>query len=619
MARHEVHQSLATVKVQGSALPVPLERKVQSVVVEAQRNLPAMCEVELLDDDTLEALDNPLLRPGAALEVSADAASMEPAQRAPGPLFTGEVVAMETSFTDDGGARLVLRGYDKSHRLHRTRRTRTFLNQSDSDVASRIAQGAGLRPRVDVTPGVHEYLCQRNQTDWEFLTERAREIGYELGAGNGSLAFRRAGADPLAGIPQTVTLGADLLTFRARATSAEQAARTTVRDHDPRLKQDVLGTAPMPQEENRPGDPGLAARSVALSFGTSEDVDTNGTFSLPPQAMKRAQARRDHLAGVAFEADGTCYGNPALVPGGKVTIEGIGRRFSGEYVLTTVRHVFNARGEGARAGYVTRFTISGRHDRSLLGLTRLGASAGGPGPSGANLGSPVLAHVTNTNDPNQVGRVKVKLPWLDPGVESHWAPVVSVGAGNQRGWQVIPEVGDLVLVAFEQGDVRRPYVLGGLYNTRDRLPTPAAQALRGGQTNVRVFRTRAGHVLSFDDAANRESITVQSKGGALIRITDAPSELVEIVDKSGQNAVKVDGASKKVTLEAAANLELKAKGKVIIEGQGGLDLKTPAQVNLEGTGGMTVKSTGTLSLEGSTSTLKGTALLTLQGGVVKIN
>lgn len=619
MSRFEVHRASPTVKLSGAPLVPALRRCLRSIVVESQRNLPAMCEVEFLEDENVGVFDHQALRPGAALEVSADAASTEPIQRGTGPLFDGEVVALETGFTRSGGARLLLRGYDRSHRLHRVRRTRAFLNQTDSAVASSVAGKAGLQVRTDPTSTVHEYLCQYNQSDWEFLTDRAREIGYELGMRNGTLSFRRAGADPTAGVPQTLTIGSDLLTFRSRVTSAEQASRTMVHDHDPVLRQNVRGQASMPRDENSVADPMLRAGSLSTPFGTAEEVDAHGSYTLPPHAMARAQARRDHAAGVAFEAEGTCYGNPAMVPGGRIKIRGAGRRFSGDFVLTTVRHVFDAAGEGPVVGFVTRFTISGRQDRSLFGLTRPGAAAGAPPRAGAGLSGPVLADVTNTNDPKQAGRVKVSLPWLAPDVESHWAPVVCVGAGNRKGLQVIPEVGDRVLVVFEHGDARRPYVLGGIYSSQDRMPTPSAQALRDGQTNVRVLRTRAGHVLTFDDTPNQESVSIQSKGGAVVSITDAPSEAIQLRDSSGKNAVTVDGAGRTVTLEAAADLELKAKGRVVIDGKGGLELKTNAQAKLEGTGGVTVKSTGQMNVESPTTTVKGTGMLTLQGGVVKIN
>ena len=83
----------------------------------------------------------------------------------------------------------------------------------------------------------------------------------------------------------------------------------------------------------------------------------------------------------------------------------------------------------------------------------------------------MIAQVSDANDPMQQGRVKLTFPWLSETYVSDWARTVQPGAGKDRGAMVLPEVGDEVLVLFEQGDIRRPYVLGGLYNGVDTPPT----------------------------------------------------------------------------------------------------------------------------------------------------
>lgn len=588
----------------GGPLPPMVADKLHRVVVEGQRNLPAMCQVEFWDDD-FTAIDNPMFRPGTPLTVSVAPASEDPTQTSLGPIFDGEIVAIEAAFTTDGGSRLVLRGYDKAHRLHRVRQTRTFLMMPDNMVATKIATEHGLIPRVDPTGAPHEYLCQRNQTDWEFLCERARENGFEVGVAMGALQFRKAGRDPAAGVPQQLDRGDNLLSFRPRVTSAEQPTMTKVRSFNPLLKTPVPGVAPPPVPENTPQDPTLLPMAVGAAFGSSEDAETDRPFDLPPAALAHAMARRQHTASASFEAEGTCAGNPAMRPGGAITVAGCGIRFSGSYTLTTVRHVIDEQ------GYTTDFTISGAHDRSLLGLARPGAAGHANGSdSGADIGSPVVAKVSNTTDPMQMGRVKVEFPWLGDQAESHWAQVVSAGAGSGRGLQVIPEVGDEVLVVFAHGDMRRPYVVGGLYNSQDLMPEPIGAVL-GGKTNIRVFKTRAGHVLKFDDTPGMEAVTLETHMGSKVALTEAPSPSIEVADKTGQNSVVIDGAAQSITIKAAANLTLEALAN--------LDLKATGQVSIEGTAGVTVKSTGATNVEGSVTTVKANGPLSLQGTPMKLN
>src|SRR5664280_3415392 len=103
----------------------------------------------------------------------------------------------------------------------------------------------------------------------------------------------------------------------------------------------------------------------------------------------------------------------------------------------------------------------------------------------------VVGVVTNNQDPDGFGRVKVKFPWLSDVDESDWARVAAPMAGNKRGFYFLPEVDDEVLVAFEHGDVRFPYVLGALWNGKDAPPATNGD----GKNNVRVIQSRSGHVI----------------------------------------------------------------------------------------------------------------------------
>src|SRR5262249_48593564 len=147
-----------------------------------------------------------------------------------------------------------------------------------------------------------------------------------------------------------------------------------------------------------------------------------------------------------------------------------------------------------REGYRTTFWVNGRSPSGLLGLID------SPPPRHMVAGV-VPAIVTNLNDPDSLGRVKVKFPWLDDTQESDWARLVQPGARGRRGMFVAPEVNDEVLVAFEQGDINRPYVIGGLWNSQDK---PPATAIENGKVKLRTIKTRAGHLIEFgeDEGAN---------------------------------------------------------------------------------------------------------------------
>ena len=115
------------------------------------------------------------------------------------------------------------------------------------------------------------------------------------------------------------------------------------------------------------------------------------------------------------------------------------------------------------------------------------------------------AVVTQNTDPLNVGRIKVIFPWDDDNAESHWARVVQPYAGKQRGLFFIPEIGDEVTVVFELGDVNQPLVLGGTWNGKDEPPEPADP---NGANHHKIFETRCGHKLHFDDTPGEEFIQI---------------------------------------------------------------------------------------------------------------
>jgi uncharacterized protein involved in type VI secretion and phage assembly len=192
--------------------------------------------------------------------------------------------------------------------------------------------------------------------------------------------------------------------------------------------------------------------------------------------------------------------------------------------------------------------------------------------------------VTNNQDPDNLGRVKLRFPWLADDDESQWARMTGWFAGNDRGGYALPEVDDEVLVAFELGDIHAPYVLGGLWNGVDKPPRDNAD----GANNVRVIRSRSGHELIFNDEQQKEQVELHTKAGHTILLDDsAGQEKITITDKSGSNSIQIDSVQNAVTIAGQMKISLKAQ---IIEIEAG-----------------------------SMMTIKAGATLTIQGALVQIN
>ncbi len=165
------------------------------------------------------------------------------------------------------------------------------------------------------------------------------------------------------------------------------------------------------------------------------------------------------------------------------------------------------------------------------------------------------ATVTDNVDPDAQGRVRVKLPWMpdnDGGGYDVWARLATMMAGNNRGTWFIPDVGDEVLVVFEGGDPRRPYVVGGLWNGSDSPPETMDGA---GQNNRKVIRSRNGVKVTLDDTTGQEKLTLETPGGQKVTLKDGPGSV--FVEDSNGNSVKLEPsgvtvtASSKVTISAS--------------------------------------------------------------------
>lgn len=151
--------------------------------------------------------------------------------------------------------------------------------------------------------------------------------------------------------------------------------------------------------------------------------------------------------------------------------------------------------------------------------------------------------VTNNQDPDGLGRVKVQFPWLSATEESAWARVATPMAGANRGLYCLPEVNDEVLVAFDQGQMAFPYILGALWNGQDKPPA----ANDDGKNAQRVWRSRSGHEILLDDTHGAEKIVVR--------------------DKTGQNEISINTAQNSISLQSENNLTItSSSGNVSIQG-----------------------------------------------------
>jgi phage protein D/phage baseplate assembly protein gpV len=549
--------ALYSVSVGGQKLSDELAKAVREVRVESYLRLPDMCTLVVIykkpDEGQPPPIDDNPFEIGKSLEVKLGA----PEETTTTTLFTGDIVSVEASF-GAGGIELHCRGLDKSHLLIRSRQAQTFQNQSTSDIVQKIVEGAGLTASCDSTSVVHDFMMQDNETDWDFIWRLAERVGFEFVVEGSTCHFRKPTAESAVSLEWPTSLRS----FSPRVTAIQQVKGVSLAVQDPKTKSALTGTA---RNAEQIASIGIERSKIISAFDAPDIHIATEPVKSSSEATTVAQALLNKLANGYIAADGVCVGNPKIKAGVSVNVSGIGQKFSGTYRVAAATHVL--RGGGT---YETRFANSPAH-------TLLGSVGGDRNGSVSSFGSQVVLGVVDDNsDPDEMGRVAVKLPSLGDGppgsggIKTTWARIASVSAGNARGVMMLPQVGEEVLVAFEHGDTTRPYVLGSLFNGVDK---PGDDLTQGKDGSFAVLSDKK------IVATSKEDMLLTSNGQLTIKVdkdigVTGQGGLTETISKD----VKITSQQGAITVEATSGqISVKAdSGQVTVEGMGGVTLKCGA-------------------------------------------
>jgi uncharacterized protein len=337
------------VLINGSPVSAAVLRYVEDVVVDDSVELPSMfaftvANADLEQQQALWADNTDLFSMGNVVEIKMSNAGNLAS------LIVGEITALEAEFVTSRLPALKVRGYDRGHRLQRGRKTRTFVQKKDSEIAAQIGGDAQLSVQATDTGASLEYVMQANQTDWEFLSERARRISYEVVVQDKTLLFRPVGNDQGAAI----TLGTenDLLEFYPRMSSAGQTTEVNMQGWSVKDKTALLGKSKTGDEVSTMGGQSSGAAIAQSAFGPAVEVVSDCPVADQAEADQLAKARFNDLVLDWITGEGLCRGRTDIRAGKVITIDGVGRRFGGQYYITSAIHRYSA-----TYGYLTKFTV----------------------------------------------------------------------------------------------------------------------------------------------------------------------------------------------------------------------------------------------------------------------
>jgi uncharacterized protein involved in type VI secretion and phage assembly len=609
---------------------------IYEIVVDTNVFLPGMFTILIEDDHVTTGLpalkytDNMLkFRVGASVEIEAQSDELESLLPVSNTLIKGEITAIEPVFSADGRVLLRIRGYDRSHRLTMGRNTRTFGDANpmvatitEAQIVKEIATNAGLLPKIDMSGlsnARYHYVMQYNQNDWDFLWARAQLLGYQVYVDDKVLHFEKAGKERYSQGPDTLIWGQNLKSFEPRLISVGQVTSVTATGWDPDAKQGINSKVSSHSSNTvaKTAEFLKGSKAIKLAFrSNAEDFVVDTAARTSGLAKTMAEARfAEHESQYVRSSGELWQGDPNLLAGTVITIANVGIRFSGKYYVTEARHIFR------NGNYTVKFQVSGRNPYTFRHLLL------GHNPDFNKINGVVAGIVTNVNDPEKLGRIQVKYPWLPKykgaDLGSNWARLASPGAGSDRGVFFTPEIDDEVLVAFENGDVNYPYIVGAMWNKKDKPPTGKILSPDQKNVNQRIVRSRSGHVIVLDDSEGAEKITIQDKTGNNSIEIDSKQNSMMIktagdltIDAGGKFIVK---SKQDFSVETMAKGVISAKSNLDMQGQVGASLKAgQSQVDLQAAGAA-LKGTKVDVQATAQASLKGNAMVEIQGGLVKIN
>lgn len=355
MIRADLNEPLVPafgVALNGTLLGKDVAGWIARVLVEDDLDVPGMFTFELISKEDLNGTapwtDDSRFSLGMNVSVSFGYGDQLEA------VISGEITALEPAFHVGGPPTLLVRGYDVRHRLNAARRTRAFVDATDSQIAEQICKSANVKIDATDSKVQHKSVLQAGQTDLDFLLDRARRIQFELAVEGDKLLFRPAGntAKPADGM--AFTFRDDLLEFNPRL-SLVPVTQTRLLFWDSKEKAPATATATtvgaVGAMEGRQSESQAAGAVFTIADQTTE-TDVDVVVASQPEADQVAQAKFNTAALDYVRGDGACRGCTGLRAGAVMSLDGLGKRFSGNYYITSVVHSYTR-----RDGYLTQFRV----------------------------------------------------------------------------------------------------------------------------------------------------------------------------------------------------------------------------------------------------------------------
>jgi uncharacterized protein len=344
MAEDQLNVANLKLLLNGTELSDELLVAIYGITVEDELNLPSMFTIKF---NTVDFINGAWL--GTDLEAFkiGDIVKVYMGIDSKVDMMTGEITSLDFTFGES--CFMDIRGYDRLHRLRFGTKRRSFTNAKDSDIASSIASKISLITDIEDTVKIYPYVFQNNQSNYEFLIDRAKRIGYEILVDDKTFIFRKSQEDKSPEV--TLEYGKDLKNFYMRIKALTKGSEVEVRGWNVKDKNEISFKASKGSEKTKMSGKESGYEMSEKAFLPSSVSIVDNTIIDSKDAENIAKAKYNMMLREFLTGEGECTGNPKIRAGKTINIEGLGDRLSGTYYVVSTVHSINQR------GYMTTFRV----------------------------------------------------------------------------------------------------------------------------------------------------------------------------------------------------------------------------------------------------------------------
>ncbi len=570
----QAETDLATFTILSKGQAVSGEIGIKSIYVIKSVNKIPTARITIVDGsiprEDFEVSSGELFIPGNELEIKAGYHSIE------STIFKGIITKHAIQSKKDKPSFLIIDLKDVSVKMTIGRKNKFYEEVKDSEIIEEIIGIYGLTTEIEATEVTHKEMVQHHVTDWDFVVSRAEVNGKLVFADDGKITVKAPdlSADPVL----ELAYGHNVLDFEAGMDARDQFVAVKSSSWDFANQEIIEGEAEEPSFDEQGN---FSSSDLANVIGL-EELPLQHTGKITDNELKAwsdAKLMRSRLSKIKGKVK--IQGFSDIKPGDVIELAGFGDRFNGIAFVSAIAH--QMAGDSPWSTDIEFGLDKDWFSDNYNDIAEKPASGLVPAIHGLQIGIVSNIH----EDPEGEERIRVRLPIIDKENDGVWARLTTMDGADSRGMVFRPELGDEVIVGFLNDDPRNPIILGSVYSSAKPSPIAAEE-----ENNEKGYVSRSGMKFVFNE--DKVSITTETpNGNKIILSEDEGSILIE-----DENGNKIEMSSDGITVESAADINIKATGDVNIEGVN-INVKAQSQFKAEGSAGAEMSTSGQAVVKGS--------------------